>query len=159
MRTIAATLAFVGYCIGVQAQSNDALLDVLTKEGASVRREAADAKPAATTTSLRPLEAYAETAEGRSALDQMLDDKLNSRMKDKWDEKVKLASYTRVRSTSLMNQSGAILNVPNDGSARDRESLRIRRQFVTLRPGNPEKPAFVTQRISTDTTKHQSHRR
>ncbi len=134
MKRTAAAFALAGFCLGAHAQSNDALLDVLIKKGvltkdeaASVRKEAADAKPADTTTSLRPLEAYAETEEGKSALDRMLDDKLKSRSKDKWYEKVKLAGYTQVRYTSLMNQSGAVLNVPNDGSARDRESLRIRR--------------------------------
>lgn len=91
-RWLAAAFAFMalgGLCLTTQAQSNDALLDVLIKKGvltkeeaASVRKEAADAKPAETTSNLRSLEAYAETEAGKSALDAMLDDKRKIRMSD-----------------------------------------------------------------------------
>ncbi len=123
-----AALAFSGLCLGAHAQSNDALLNVLIKKGilskdeaAAIRVEAA-APPvsAAPAKELSPIE---DNEEYKSLLDKAINDRLDG----KWYEKIKFAGYTQVRYTSLFNQSGAVLNVPNDGSARDRESLRIRR--------------------------------
>lgn len=128
MKAIGATLALAGSCLGAQAQSNDALRDVLIKKGVLTQDEAMAIKSeaaspdvsAAPTTALKPIESDPE-------FKSLLDKAIHERLDGKWYEKIKFAGYTQVRYTSLINQSGAVLNVPNDGSARNQESLRIRR--------------------------------
>ncbi len=58
-----------------------------------------------------------------SSIGQAVDDKLDG----KWFTNVKLSGYTQFRYTSMLDQDGATLDVPNDGSARDSESFRVRR--------------------------------
>lgn len=58
-----------------------------------------------------------------SAIGKAVDDK----MEGKWFNNVKFSGYTQFRYTSLLSSDGAVLDVPNDGSAREQESFRLRR--------------------------------
>ncbi|MFT4586481.1 MAG: hypothetical protein ACI9VS_000456 [Candidatus Binatia bacterium] len=130
-RCLTATVAFIALgslCVAAHAQSNDALLDALIKKGILTKDEATAiqteaAQPGTVAMPVRELSPITADPEFKSILDKAI----NERLDGKWYNKLKLAGYTQVRYTSLFNQSGAVLNVPNDGSARDSESLRIRR--------------------------------
>jgi hypothetical protein len=57
---------------------------------------------------------------------------LDDLLADKWYERLKLKGYVQVRGTSVLQDEGATLNVPNDALANDVQSLGIRRGRLTF---------------------------
>ncbi len=51
---------------------------------------------------------------------------------DKWYERLKLKGYMQFRGSSVLNENGGLLNVPNDPFANDVTTLGIRRGRLTL---------------------------
>ena len=123
------------------------LLEVLRKRGSITETEYQDLKKSATTApsteiksfeqrliqqdnkidqlgsdlSAQMTEKLSENYQG--AIDKAVDDKYG----DKWFNNIKFSGYTQFRYTSLLSNDGAVLDVPNDGSAREQESFRVRR--------------------------------
>jgi hypothetical protein len=61
------------------------------------------------------------------SFDAAVGESVDKKLDRKWFNNLKLSGYTQFRYTSLLDNDGAVLDVPNDGSAREQESFRVRR--------------------------------
>jgi hypothetical protein len=61
------------------------------------------------------------------SFDAAVGDSVDKKLDGKWFNNLKLSGYTQLRYTSMLDNDGAVLNVPNDGSAAEQESFRLRR--------------------------------
>jgi hypothetical protein len=66
------------------------------------------------------------------SFDAAVGESVDKKLDRKWFSNIKFSGYTQFRWTGLLDNDGETLDVPNDGSARNQESFRVRRGRLKL---------------------------